>query len=230
MVVFLKAEPNSAVWRTLPALPALLVSHSLRLIFWGYKGSVWWEAGVPRLLRRRVTLPHSWSQLKTDCSASGIITDNTNLDTAQARPGRQTEMQILIFHGLGPLLTSHTSSYMVGLKKIDFYKLVFPPKGLYYLEDYLNDSVNSIEQCSPSLHLPLISIDISPACFSSKSTLISLINRPHYGQDCQKYFYLPRNILYCVNISLCLYFLWLSITATTNVSSAYKSIVLPLIK
>ena len=105
---------------------------------------------------------------------------------------------------------------------------------LFHLEDYLNDSVNSVEQCPPPLpclpYLPLISIDISPPCFSSKSTLISLINRPHYGQDCQKYFYLPRNILYCVNISLCLYFLWLSITATTNVSSAYKSIVLPLTK
>ena len=134
------------------------------------------------------------------------------------------------FPGTGS--TSHFSHIFSHgwIKKIDFYKLVFPPKGFYYLEDYLNDSVNSIEQCSPSLHLPLISIDISPACFSSKSTLISLINRPHYGQDCQKYFYLPRNILYCVNISLCLYFLWLSITATTNVSSAYKSIVLPLIK
>ena len=128
--------------------------------------------------------------------------------------------------------TSHISHIFSHgwIEKKKILQTCFPPKGLYYLEDYLNDSVNSIEQCSPSLHLPLISIDISPACFSSKSTLISLINRPHYGQDCQKYFYLPRNILYCVNISLCLYFLWLSITATTNVSSAYKSIVLPLRK
>ena len=147
MVVFLKAEPNSAVWRTLPALPALLVSHSLRLIFWGYKGSVWWEAGVPRLLRRRVTLPHSWSQLKTDCSASGIITDNTNLDTAQARPGRQTEMHILIFHGLGPLLTSHTSSHMVRLKK-----KMFSPKRFvlsWRLPEWLSEQYRAVFPLPP---------------------------------------------------------------------------------
>ena len=152
MVVFLKAEPNSAVWRTLPALPALLVSHSLRLIFWGYKGSVWWEAGVPRLLRRRVTLPHSWSQLKTDCSASGIITDNTNLDTAQARPGRQTEMQILIFHGLGPLLTSHFYLLTWLDWKKNFFRNMFSPQRFvlsWRLPEWLSEQYRAVFPLPP---------------------------------------------------------------------------------
>ena len=210
-------------------------SVSLRLIFWGYKGSVRWEARLPRLLRRRVTLPHSWSQLKTDCSASGIITDNTNLVTAPARHTNRnanthfprTESLSAALIPLLPCLCLLKRLWLAcwpinGLRKSNICHFV-PSKVCSTLKITWMSQYKQYRVVFP----PLISIDISPPCFSSKSTLISLINRPHYGQDCQKYFYLPRNILYCVNISLCLYFLWLSITATTNVSSAYKSIVLP---
>ena len=151
--------------------------------------------------------------------------------------GTQTEMQILIFHALSPSVQHWFHFCHISVFWTDF-DLPFDPKlekkkkNFYHFCSSKVCSTLKITWMSQYKQYrvvfpPLISIDISPPCFSSKSTLISLINRPHYGQDCQKYFYLPRNILYCVNISLCLYFLWLSITATTNVSSAYKSIVLP---
>ena len=76
---------------------------------------------MPRLLRRRVLLPHSWSQLKTDCPASGIITDNT----PPTWTWRHHIMHILIFHGLTHSIVPGKGRYSLNWEKGEFYKKKF---------------------------------------------------------------------------------------------------------
>ena len=194
-------------------------------------------SAVPRLLRRRVTLPHSWSQLKTDCSASGIITDNTNLVTAPARHTNRnanthfprTESLSAALIPLLPHLCLLKRLWLAyypinGLRKSNICHFV-PSKVWSTLKITWMSQYKQYRVVFPPPSLVLI----SPLLVSlpSRHLLASSIDRTMDRIARNIFIYLPRNILYCVNISLCLYFLWLSITATTNVSSAYKSIVLP---